>query len=159
MTLVTCRTLYGETKRVPAETLIQRPSVYGIIMHEHHVLLCRTKVTGKYVLPGGGIEKGELIEDALKREVVEEAGIAVEVGQCLHFKTDFFYYDPLDIAIHGFLFFHACIPLEIELPTLAYDSVSEDIALAEWVSIASLSAEQIETHEQTILSLIHNQVT
>lgn len=37
--------------------------------------------TGKYDLPGGKIEPGESAVDATKREVGEEAGLEVEVGQ------------------------------------------------------------------------------
>ncbi len=106
MTLVKCRTLFNETRFVPADSLIQRPSVYGIVLHERRVLVAQARSTRKYVLPGGGIEKGEPVEAALRREVWEETGVEVEVGEFLHFETDLFYYDPLDLALHGFLFFY-----------------------------------------------------
>jgi 8-oxo-dGTP pyrophosphatase MutT (NUDIX family) len=68
------------------------------------VLLLNTRSTGKYQLPGGGVETGERIEDALRREVREETGIEVEVERFLGFKEDFFYYDPWDEAYHSLLF-------------------------------------------------------
>jgi ADP-ribose pyrophosphatase YjhB (NUDIX family) len=36
---------------------------------------------GLWSLPGGRVEVGELLADALKREVLEETGLAVEVGE------------------------------------------------------------------------------
>jgi 8-oxo-dGTP pyrophosphatase MutT (NUDIX family) len=39
------------------------------------IFLVNTRRTGEYYLPGGGIEVGERIEWALKREVKEETGI------------------------------------------------------------------------------------
>jgi len=38
---------------------------------------------GKWDLPGGTLEKGELIKEALKREVLEETGLEIEVGDIL----------------------------------------------------------------------------
>lgn len=80
MPLVKCRTLFNEVKWVPHETMIQRPSVYGLVIYNQQLLVAKAHYTQKYVLPGGGIEKGEAIHAALIREIREETGIEVEVG-------------------------------------------------------------------------------
>lgn len=41
---------------------------------------------GQWALPGGGLEPGERIEDALRREVWEELGVQVTDAKALFFK-------------------------------------------------------------------------
>lgn len=153
MTLIKCRTLYNEEKLVPADTMVQRPSVYGIILHDAKILLAKTAHTSKYVLPGGGIHKGEDVQAALIREVKEETGIEVSGGEFLHFETDFFYYDPLDVAIHGFLFYYRCEPLTFEIPSLDLPS-DEDLVSASWVEVHRLTGASFQTHGETTMDLL-----
>jgi len=56
------------------------PTVGGFILNpKGEVLLCRSKKwRDYYTIPGGHIELGERIEEALKREVKEEVGLDVE---------------------------------------------------------------------------------
>ena len=153
MPLIECRTLFNQTKFVPAESLIQRPSVYGIILHEHQILLGKARSTQKYVLPGGGIEKGEAMDAALKREVWEETGVEVEVGEFLHFQTDLFYYDPLDLAFHGFLFFYQCKALTTALNPPEYPP-EEDLDFPLWADIEQLQVDSFQGHGEMTLELI-----
>ncbi len=55
-----------------------------IVNEEGKVLLARShKWFGKLTLPGGHIEVGETMRDALRREVKEEVGLDVEVVRLL----------------------------------------------------------------------------
>lgn len=47
------------------------------------VLLCRSRKEGHHYLPGGHIEFGEPARSALAREILEETGLACEVGPLL----------------------------------------------------------------------------
>jgi 8-oxo-dGTP diphosphatase len=56
-----------------------RLSIYGVAIDGSSILLCRIAPgypgEGRWTLPGGGVEWGEHPEDALRREVYEEAGL------------------------------------------------------------------------------------
>lgn len=61
-----------------------RPAVGAIIVEEGRILLIRRGVEpaiGKWSIPGGSIELGETMEEAVRREVLEETGLVVEVGE------------------------------------------------------------------------------
>jgi 8-oxo-dGTP diphosphatase len=57
-------------------------SVKGVLIHQHRVLLLLNE-RDEWDLPGGRPDPGEDHRIALKREVQEEAGLAVEVGDAL----------------------------------------------------------------------------
>ncbi len=49
-----------------------------IFNNENKVLLCRShKWNNQYVIPGGHIETGEPMEEALRREIKEETGLEI----------------------------------------------------------------------------------
>ena len=61
-------------------------SVTGVVLKDGKALLCRHTYgggKGLLIVPGGYLERGERPEDAVKREVLEETGVAVEPGRLL----------------------------------------------------------------------------
>ena len=55
------------------------PTVGAVIFNpDNKILLCRSsRWNNAYVIPGGHIELGEKMEDALKREIMEETGLKI----------------------------------------------------------------------------------
>ncbi|MDA3839606.1 MAG: NUDIX domain-containing protein [Patescibacteria group bacterium] len=135
---------------IPKEKLLFRPAGYAVVIDSDKVLLCNTKSTGKYWFPGGGVDLGEKLEDAIKREVREETGIEIEVEKFLTFQEIFFYYEPLDEAYQNFSFFYLCKPITTEL--LADDKVDqeEESEKPRWVDLKSIKKEEIQTGAEEI---------
>lgn len=84
------------------------PTVGAIIYNpKGEILLCKShKWDNKYVIPGGHIELGERMEDALKREILEETGLdiydikLIGLKECIysdtfHEKKHFIFFDYL----------------------------------------------------------------
>jgi 8-oxo-dGTP pyrophosphatase MutT (NUDIX family) len=155
MDLITCNAFFGGTKQVTSDRLRFRPAVYGLILHEEKVLLMNTILTGRYSLPGGGIELGEQIEETLRREVQEETGLEIEVGRFAGFKEDFFYYNPSGNAYHSFLFYYFCRPLTFQLA--AKEAILDDsVDRPQWVEINALQLEDFHSHGELILEILHS---
>ena len=57
--------------------IILRNAVRAIILRENTILMVLLEKTNEYKFPGGGVEKSETNEEALKREVLEEVGCNV----------------------------------------------------------------------------------
>ena len=135
--MVECTSIKGGKITLPKEKLAFRPSVYAVIVKDDKVLMLSTRSSGKLFFPGGGINIGEKMEDALKREIKEETGLEIEVGKFLHFKEKFFYYDPKDEAYHMFNFFYLCKPLTFNL--LRDEDVDDDEAeKPRWIEIEKI---------------------
>lgn len=56
----------------------RRDSARGIILREGKVAMIHSRRDGYYKFPGGGIEAGESLVEAMIREVREEAGLVVK---------------------------------------------------------------------------------
>lgn len=77
----------------------------AIIFKDDKVLIVRrldgTHLENKWEFPGGKIEQGESMEEALERELKEELGIDAVIGE--FFETGEYAYSDRKIVLHSFL--------------------------------------------------------
>jgi 8-oxo-dGTP diphosphatase len=115
----------------------ERPvaSVGAVVIGAEGVLLVRRgqpPLAGEWSLPGGAVEVGETMVDAVRREVREETGVEVEVGPLLD-AFDRIYHDADGrVEFHYLLVDFACTPSGGEL------CCGSDAAAARWVAIDDL---------------------
>jgi 8-oxo-dGTP diphosphatase len=85
----------------------------GILIHQNSVLLVQLKTPifdyPYWMPPGGGLEFGETLQEAVKREMLEETGISVDVGE-LWFVNEY-----INSPWHAIEFYFKCSYLEGEL--------------------------------------------
>lgn len=58
--------------------------VGAIVVHQDKILLVqrgREPARGQWAIPGGKVHAGESLADATRREILEETGITIEVGE------------------------------------------------------------------------------
>lgn len=71
-----------------------RTVVVGVVYNDkNEILLCKKPVgegvyPGQWALPGGGIDDGETMEEALRREMKEEVGLEIDEIKPLYFRDD-----------------------------------------------------------------------
>ncbi len=60
--------------------------VTGVLVEDGNILIVQQRVTSErgWSLPGGRVEQGETLEDAITREMLEETGLTVEVIKLLY---------------------------------------------------------------------------
>ncbi len=124
MRIIKCKDHTGRFVELPLEKFSFRPSVYALIVKDGKVVLLSNKSNSKLWFPGGGVELGETLEEALKREVKEETGLEVKPEKLVWSTENFFYYGPADKGYQAYLFFYLCRPITEKLIS---DELVDDI--------------------------------
>ena len=140
----------------------QRVAAYAVLVRDRAVLLTRmssrTRIEGRWTLPGGGIDHGEDPRDALRREVYEETGLRVEPGRMLDVHATHFVGARADGVVedyHGIhLIFEASIEAEssdVEPHVVEVDSTTDRAAWVPFEEVGALELLSAAEHAMTLV--------
>jgi 8-oxo-dGTP diphosphatase len=137
--------------------------VYGLLVNPNNEILLSDEFEyGQEFtkFPGGGLELGEGLIDALKREFVEECNAEVEVTG--HFYTTDFYEKSLfneSQVISIYYFVRAVNPLQLQFKTKIFDFDENSNQSFRWVNINELEAKDVTFKtDQTVVELLKQQI-
>jgi 8-oxo-dGTP diphosphatase len=118
----------------------------AVVVEEGRVLLTQRKagthLAGAWEFPGGKVEAGEDPREALRRELVEELGIAARVGDVV--EVTFHRYDDADKAVL-LLFYEAAREAGSPEPRAV------DVAAFRWASRGELRDEEFPPADVAVL--------
>jgi len=110
-------------------------SVVAVILNElNEVLLTKRNIPpfqGEWVMPGGKIDLGEPIKSAIEREVMEEVGLEVEVGELIDI---FEHVTPGENNYHFIIIYYLCHPLHHQV-----NHNEHEVEEVKWVGQSELS--------------------
>jgi ADP-ribose pyrophosphatase YjhB (NUDIX family) len=124
---------------------LQRLAVYAVVRRGGDVLLTRISARGAHpgawTLPGGGLDHGEAPRDAVVREVREECGIEVVVGDLLDVHDTHFQGTAPSGRFEDFhgvhLVFRGTVAAEAEPHVVETDGTTDAVA---WVPVADVES-------------------
>ena len=130
--------------------------VGAVVFHDRKVLLIKrgkAPLEGRWIVPGGTVEPGESLLDALRREVSEETGLAVRPGRVAT-VVDHIERDGETVTYHYVIVDYVCT---LEGGTLRAGS---DAADAAWVPVADLDRYDVpEEARRVILDVFQREMT
>jgi len=137
--------------------------VYGILINADNQILISDEQSGGRTFskfPGGGLELGEGLSDALKREFMEECHVDIEVLE--HFYTTDFYEkssfnDSQILSIYYFV--RETQPLTLNFKTEVFDFDSGSLQSFRWLNLKTLKVGDLTFKtDQTVVELLLKQI-
>ncbi len=122
---------FGLKREYPLQPIV---GVGALIVHDRKLLLVKRGVEpakGKWSVPGGAVELGERIRDALLREVKEECGLDVEIAMGRPLDA----IDSITMTKEGRLRYHYILLQFLVQPKGGTLSPASDVLDARWVPL------------------------
>jgi 8-oxo-dGTP diphosphatase len=124
------------------------PAVGAIILRDDEILLIKRgaePALGKWSIPGGSVEMGETLRQAVRREVKEETNLDVEVGE-LAGITD------LIVKSDGVLTWHYVLINYFATTTDGEPVAATDVSECRWVRLSDLGNYDVT---KTLMDRLH----
>jgi ADP-ribose pyrophosphatase YjhB (NUDIX family) len=122
--------------------------VGAVIVEGGRALLVRRAtepLKGEWSVPGGMLELGEKLRDGVRREALEETGVAVEVGEILDV------FDSIFTDVQGRTQYHYVLIDYLCRPIAGEARAGSDVSDVRWVSVEALPAMALrESIEQVV---------
>lgn len=128
-----------------------RVSIYGLVIQKNTLLTIKSTEEKFYDIPGGGVEMGEELAVALKREGLEESGHALVPKKPVWTMTDWFYHNDEKKFYRSLqMYWLAESGGVISKPT------DTRVAFVDWVDLGELSTLPMYPNVLTALKAIPN---
>jgi 8-oxo-dGTP diphosphatase len=138
----------GATHEATPSEVPFRPTIYVCVEHDEKLLMLIDERSGKWELPGGGLEVGEEVEEGAKREVKEETGYSVTVKPLpFHLMKEMFYFRTCQEYCHALILFHEGTLMHEEQEALS-PTEEEKIIEVKWIPFDKLDELEIIDHHQ-----------
>jgi len=130
----------------------QRLAVKALVRRADQVLLARLSSraveTGRWTLPGGGVDHGESPETALLRELTEETGLSATVGALVGVHDRHLTGNAPDGRLEDFhavnLVYEAAVAGDADPAVREVDGTTDDVA---WVAVAEIASGAVPVTE------------
>lgn len=97
---------FGRPKPDPTTNFTKRESARAVVTNSTgEVYLLYVTSHGYHKLPGGGIDPGEAVREALKREILEEVGCLSQIGKEIGEIVEFRHYEDESLEQYSYSFF------------------------------------------------------
>ncbi|PSR21791.1 MAG: NUDIX hydrolase [Sulfobacillus acidophilus] len=141
---ITCADLSGRVGTYAADTIRFRPAAYGILEHHQNILLSRSRFTGLWDFPGGGVEPFESLPEGMTREFYEETGLTIVAGPLVYVAEGFI--AMFGHPFHSLRFYYRCVMHDVTAVTL--DPDMNEVSVLQWWPRDELPIEQMHASDQ-----------
>jgi len=147
------RNAFGATRPVCpncgfVQFLDPKVAVIGLVTSDGRVLLVRRGVDperGRWALPGGFMDAGEMPEQALKRELMEEVGLEINIEELVGIYPMV----PRRRIAGGIVLAYRATPAQGDCPALEQN---DDVDEASWFAAGEIPADVAFESSQELLS-------
>lgn len=136
------------TGKYPQQPVI---AVGAVVVHKNRILLIRRgkePAKGEWAIPGGRVELGETMREAVAREILEETCVSIRPGELVYF------FETIQPDSDGKIRFHYAIFDFMAEYLTGEPNPGDDAAEARWVSVADANTYNLNIKTRDLLNQI-----